>query len=229
MPVPRLLDWAREGVRDFAMKGEPAFLADIAAALTGDFRRDALLVAFRVLASDHTIEPREEAAFRRLVEALGYDGPERDALASMAKASVQAMPEGVDAAGIELVKALTHRGWKDPFIELRAAGVEVHWFDVALQYVPSRVSAKTLLRLDLDAHERALHLHVTDENDVGPHVIAYYGRALADVVRLIDGVKEELSPESVELHLKKLYAVCPDLYLEGQGRLVRLGPPPATG
>lgn len=226
VPVPRLLDWARQALHDFASRGEAAFLEDTARALQGDFKRDALMVAFRVLAADHTIEPREEAAFRRLVAALGYEAQEKDALAQMAKASVAAMPHGPDAEGIELVKGLQHRGWKDPFVELRAAGVEVHWFDASLQYVPSSAPAKTLLRVDLDAHERALHLHVTDERDVGPHLILYYGKALPQLLQYLDSVKDSLSLASVEEHLRKLHALCPDLFLESEGRLVKLGPPP---
>lgn len=211
--TPRLLDWAREGRALLRTKGEAAFLEEVAKAFQGGFKRDALVVAYRICAADGAIEPAEAAAFRKLAHAMGLSGFELDALESMARrAAVDAHP-GKDELGPAKLKALTTRGWRDPLADARAAGIETDWYDASVAYF---AQSGDVIRLDLDADEHVLHLHL------GPaHLVVPYGQRLDEVLALVHDARETLSATTLDVYLPKLTALCGDVYLERDGRLVR--------
>jgi tellurite resistance protein len=211
--TPRLLDWAREGRALLRTKGEAAFLEEVAKAFQGGFKRDALVVAYRICAADGAIKPAEAAAFRKLAHAMGLGGFELDALESMARrAAVDAHP-GKDELGPAKLKALTTRGWRDPLADARAAGIETDWYDASVAYF---AQSGDVIRLDLDADEHVLHLHL------GPaHLVVPYGQRLDEVLALVHDARETLSATTLDVYLPKLTALCGDVYLERDGRLVR--------
>ncbi len=219
--VPRLMDLAREALHARAAKGDAAYLAELARALHGDFKRAALLVAWRVVAGDGAITPREEAAFHRVAQAVDLEGPERAALLSMARATTRRPEQPLDEAGRRSLLALVGRGWTDAFASLKEPGVEVRWSDAAVTH---EQASGTLVRLDLDAVDRAVHLHVTDRHERGPHVIFFYGDALPALLDVVDRLKDALSPEDVGPGLKQLVAACPRAFREEHGRLHTVAP-----
>lgn len=219
--VPRLMDLAREALHARAAKGDAAYLAEVAAALQGDFKRAALLVAWRVIAGDGAITPREEAAFHRLAGEVELDELERAALLSMARATTRRPEQPLDKAGRQALLALVGKGWADAFASLKEPGVEVRWSDAAVTH---EQATGTLVRLDLDAVDRTLHLHVTDRHERGPHLIFFYGDALPALLEVVDRLKDTLSHEDVGPGLKQLVAVCPRAYREEHGRLLAATP-----
>jgi tellurite resistance protein len=74
--VPVLLDEARTALRHLATQGEGPFLAGLAAALEGDFKKDALEVALAVVFADGQTSQKEQAALDRLSRALGLSSPD---------------------------------------------------------------------------------------------------------------------------------------------------------
>lgn len=220
--APHLLDWARDARRELLQKGEAAYLADLASRFEGGFRKDALIVAYRIIAADGTIAPDEAEAFRKLSLAMGFQGNELDALESMASSTAKRAQPGRDEAALASFKSLYARGWSDPFAGLRASGIEVAWYDASAQH---RGAAGWSLRLDLDAQERSLHLHFLEGEKEGPHLLLLYGERFDAVLDLIDGAKAELSPVTFDAWLPRLVAVCPDVFLERDGRLMKLVAP----
>lgn len=68
--VSLLLDEARSAVRHLASAGEPMLIAEIADALEGEFKQDALMVASAVVWADGIVTEAERATLARLAAAL---------------------------------------------------------------------------------------------------------------------------------------------------------------
>jgi hypothetical protein len=219
--VPGLAAQAR-AARGELQTGDPvAWVDELAASLSGGFRRDVLLHAFRVAAGDGALPPAAELAFRRLGTAFGFTPDEVLALQALARGGAVAVRRGRDTAAIEAVRALWTRGWTEPFEALRAAGVGVQWFDAAAQYQ----GLGTRLRLDLDASERVLHLHLLGERGPGPHVICLYGGHLTEALGCFERARDTLTALTVPRLLADLGPVSEALFLERDGRLVQVQPP----
>ncbi|MEW5737604.1 MAG: hypothetical protein AB1938_01695 [Myxococcota bacterium] len=212
--TPRLLDWGREARALLRTKGEDAFLADVAKAFQGGFKRDALIVAYRICAADGKVKPSEAAAFRKLATAMGLEGLELEALEAIAQRTVADAHPGRDEVGVAKVKALLTRGWRDPYAELRAARLEPDWYDASVAWVNPSGAA---VRLDLDAEGHTLHVHLGDV-----HLLVQYGAALDRVLALLDDAKETLSAATLDVYLPRLVHACPDVFLEREGHLVRV-------
>lgn len=71
--VPFLLDEARVAVRELASQGERALLTRIAAALEGDFRKDAIALAREVVLANGTVTDAERTSLDKLAAAVGLD------------------------------------------------------------------------------------------------------------------------------------------------------------
>jgi len=215
-----LLDEARVARAELRTKGEAAYLADVGHAFAGGFKRDAMVVCWRIIAADGVIKANEVEAFRRLASAVGFTGDEATALESMARGTAASAARGKDGAAIEGVGELLERGWLDPYALVRAKGVDVAWHDASAEFA----SSAGRVRIDLDALERVLHLHVTDAHGPGPHVICLYGAQLHAVLALFDSVKATLTPSSVPQLLADLGALCDAVFIERDGRLVQVHP-----
>jgi tellurite resistance protein len=215
-----LLDEARAARVELRTKGEAAYLTELGSTFAGGFKRDALVVCWRVIAADGVVQPEEVEAFRRLAVAMGFTGDETTALESMARGTAAGAARGKDSAAIETMTELLEQGWKDPYRDLRAKGLEVSWHDASAEYD----SAIARLRVDLDAVERVLHLHVTDVHGPGPHVICLYGSQLHAVLALFDAAKSTLTPASVPQLLVDLVPLSDGLFIERDGRLVQVHP-----
>ena len=151
---------------------------------------------------------------------MGFSGDEATALESMARGTAASAARGRDTAAIEGVRELLSRGWKDPLAGAHSKSGEVPWHDASAEHA----SSTGLLRLDLDAVERVLHLHVNDAHGLGPHVICLYGSQLHAVLALFDEAKDNLTPASVPQLLSDLVALCDAVFIERDGRLVQVHP-----
>jgi len=212
--TPRLLDWAREARAKLRTSGEEAFLAEVAKAFEAGHKHDALIVAYRICAADGAIKPPEVAAFRKLAQAMGLAGLELDALESMASLSAAAAKPGRDETGVAKVRALLTRGWRDPFADVRLAGLEPGAYDAAVAWV--NPSGPTV-RLDLDAEGHLLHVHLGE-----PHLVVPYSDKLDEVLALLHDVKETMNAATLDVYLPRLHALCGDVFLERGGHLVRV-------
>lgn len=212
--TPRLLDWGREGRMLLRTRGEEAFLSEVAKAFQGGFKRDALLVAYRICAADGKVKPVEAAAFRKLATAMGLEGLELEALEAIAQRTVADAHPGRDEVGVAKVKALLTRGWRDPFADLHASHLEPDWYDASVVWVdPSGAS----VRLDLDADDHTLHVHLGDV-----HLLVQYGDALDQALAVLDDAKETLSVATLDVYLPRLVRACRDVYVDRGGHLVRV-------
>lgn len=211
--TPQLLDWGREARAALRTTKEEDYLAEVAQAFQGGFKRDALIVAYRICAADGAIKPPEAAAFRKLAQAMGLSGHELEALESMARRAAADAHPGPDALAVARVKALLTRGWRDPFADARAAGLEPDWYDASVAWFSP---SGAVLRLDLDAEAHALHVHLG-----ALHLVVPYGAKLDELLALVDDVKETLGPETLDVYLPRLTALCGDVFVERDGQLVR--------
>jgi len=221
--TPRLLDQARATRARLSSEGEEAVLKDVVAALEGDFRRDAMVAAYRVITADGKLQAGEIAAFRRLAEALGHAQDETDALVALADVGRVPAPLPVRTPDVQVVQSLRASGWADPFTPLENQGVVVHWYDAALQYPPQRdARGRTVLRLDLDATERTLHLFITDAGGRGPHLLLLYGDRLKEVVAFIDEVKDAITEQTLQPALHKFLDLCAHVFVEQDNKLLKV-------
>jgi nucleoid DNA-binding protein len=217
--VGRLLDEARAARVALSRGGEAKYLVDLNSCFEAGFRREALIIARRVIAADARIAPGEIAAFGKLSAALGFNAEETAALETMAASTWSEDDEHLEEA-IEQVMGFIKRGWHDAFPELKAAGYELRWFDAGVAYT-SKVAR---LRVDLAAQERVVHINVMELNGVGPHIICIYGTGLHAVMSLLDQVKDSVTPATVPELLSDLIGRCDALFLERDGRLVQVHP-----
>jgi hypothetical protein len=211
---------ARAAQAELATGDPQVWLEALGASLSGGFKRDALLIGYRGLAVAGALEPGVELAFRRLGTALGLSDDEVLAVAAMARGTGQAAQRGRDTGAIEAVQALVRRGWTEPFETLRAAGVGVQWFDAAAELQGQR----SRLRLDLDASERVLHLHLQGERTPWPHVICLYGGRFTAVLACVEAAAASLTAGTVPQLLADLGPLCEALFVERDGKLVQLTP-----
>jgi tellurite resistance protein len=219
--VSRLLDEARAARAALRVEGEANYLAKLAELFQSGFRRDALIVARRIVAADGVLAPEETAAFSKLAHALGLSPEEAAAIEVLATSSWVDIEDAdhLDEAREQLEDLHTH-GWHDAFPELKAAGYELRSFDASIAHT----SNIARLRIDLDARERVVHVNVMELNGPGPHVICIYGNSLNGVLSLIDQVKDRVSPATVPQLLSDLVVRCDALFLERDGRLVQVHP-----
>jgi uncharacterized tellurite resistance protein B-like protein len=219
--VPRVLDEARAARVELRTKGEQGYLEALAAQLPPAYGREALQVAWRVVDADDQRLASEVRAFHRLAEALGFSEDETAAIQAMDQATQAVAEEDGDVdEAIDHLAELTSRGWRDAFPELAAAGVETGWFDASVTWT----SPVARLRLDLDARDHVLNVHVLEPNGPGPHVICIYGTGLHAVLAHVDREKDRLSPATVPELLSDLVGLCDALFLERDGRLVQVHP-----
>lgn len=215
----RLLDEARVARVELRTKGEATYLADLAQDLSGGFKRDALVVCWRVIGADGVVRPEEAKAFHRLAAAMGFTGQEASALESMARGTAAGAAQGRDSAAVGGVEELLERGWVNPNLDAGSKAADA-WHDASAEY---RQGVSTL-RVDLDAAERVLHLHVADPHGHDAHVICLYGTQLHPVLSLFDSVKATLTPGTMPQLLSDLSALSDAVFLERDGRLVQVHP-----
>lgn len=206
----RLLDQARAARRDLHAKGATRFLAELAARFPGPFARDGLVLAYRVVLADGKVTDKEAAAFEALAAAVGVEVTEIEVLKQLATHSETASRRGHQGESIEAVQALEAKGWS------RHQGEH---FDAGVLFAQPDGGR---LALELDSGESVLHVHVHGADGLGPHLVCFFGEALPAVLAVLDGVKATLVPSSLGEILPAIRAVCPELFVEHDGRFARL-------
>ena len=206
----RLLDLARGARKVLHAKGPARFLAELALRFPGAFARDGLVLAYRVVLADGKVTEKEAAAFEALARALGVELVETEVLKQLATHSEAASKRGHQGASIEAVRTLVTYGWtllKDEHFD---AGVLFKQADGGV------------LSLELDSGESVLHVHVNGPDGKGPHLVCFFGEALPALLAVLDGLKATLVPGSLGEKLPALRAVCPEVFVEHEGRFAKL-------
>jgi tetratricopeptide (TPR) repeat protein len=138
------------------------------------------------------------------------------------------MTTSEDAARIK--RTLLVAGWHDAFEGYAEAGIEVSGFgEVALQY--ANEAEDTLLRLEFHSQGPdgvpEIHLHVTDESDVGPDFVMRFGDNLDALLATIIEVQDTLTLETInDGALGRILDACPRTYHLRDGRLRTIRPSP---
>ena len=206
----RLLDQARAVRKELLAKGQARFLAELAPRFPGAFARDGLVLAYRIVLADGKVTQKEAEAFEALSTALGLELKETQVLKELATHAETASKRGHRGTSIEQVRALEAQGW---------APHEAEHFDAGLEF---RQSPGGALLLELDSGESVLHVYVNGAEGKGPHLMCFFGDALPALLAVLDGVKASLMPATLGEKLPALRAVCPELFVEHDGRLAKL-------
>jgi hypothetical protein len=203
--TPKLLDLARAARARLQREGADAFLASLAPRFHGPFGRDGLVLAYRIVLADGRVTAEEAAAFRRLAEALGLEVAETEALEALAR---PARTERATEA-IARVNALHAQGW---------APVPDSVMDASARFVQpdgGRVD------LEFDTTDGTLHVQLSSGGEPGPHLLCRVGEALPGLLAVLEAIKTSLTPATLDEKLPALKAVCPELFLEADGRVVK--------
>lgn len=203
--APRLLDLARASRARLLREGGDAFLAALAPRFPGAFARDGLVLAYRIVLADGHVTAEEAAAFRQLAQALGLEVAETEALEALAQPARQTPPP--DAAA--QVQALHARGW---------TAVPDSAMDASARFAQP---GGGLVDLELDAGDGTLHVQLSSGGELGPHLLCRVGDALPGLLAVLEAVKATLTPATLDEKLPALKAVCPELFAEVDGHIVR--------
>lgn len=206
----KLLDQARAARHELLAKGQARFLAELAPRFPGAFARDGLVLAYRIVLADGKVTDKEAAAFEALATAVGVEISETQVLKQLAAHSETASKRGHQGTSLELLRALETKGWTLLKGEHFDAGV------LFTQADGGHVS------LELDSGESTLHVHVHGVDGRGPHLVCFYGDGLAALLAVLDGLKTTLVPPLLGEKLPAIRAVCPELFVEHDGRFARL-------
>lgn len=206
----RLLDHARVARRDLLAKGEKRFLSELAPKFPGAFARDGLVLAYRIVLADGKVTEKEAAAFAALAAALGIEVAEVDVLKQLASHAESSSRRGHRGEHLEAVHALETKGWT------RTTSED---FDAGASFGQGEGHR---LVLELDSGESVLHVHVVDAEGRGPHLLCFFHDALPALLAVLDGLKTTLRPSTVGEKLPAVKAVCPELFVEHDGKFARL-------
>lgn len=205
----KLLDEARLARRDFLAKGEKRFLTELAPRFPGKFARDGLVLAYRIVLADGKVTEKEAHAFETLARTLGVEVSEIAVLKELASHHEVASQRGHRGEHIEAVHQLEQRGW---------ARLPTEDFDAGARYRQGDGE----LQLELDSGDSVLHVHVLGADGKGPHLLCFFGEGLAGLLAVLDSMKETLKPATLGEKLPAVKAVCPELFVEHEGRFAKL-------
>jgi tellurite resistance protein len=206
----RLLDQARIARRDFLAKGEKRFLAELTPRFVGKFSRDGLVLAYRIVLADGKVTDKEAKAFEALAQSLGVDVSEIAVLKELASQHESASQRGHRGETVEAVLQLAERGWtKLPPSD----------FDAGVSFTQS--SGGTL-SLELDSGESVLHVHVLSKDGKGPHLVCFFADALPGLLAVLDSLRDTFVPSTLGEKLPAVKAVCPELFVEHEGKFAKL-------
>ncbi|MFZ5443051.1 MAG: hypothetical protein ACOZQL_23795 [Myxococcota bacterium] len=209
----RLLDQARLARQRLVGEGVERYLKDLAPRFQGDFARDGLVLAYRVVLADGKVTLKEAEAFSQLAAVLGVEVAETEVLRELAEKSERASHRGHRGDSIEQVLHLEGEHWK------KLAGGKDAGFDAGVVH---EQAGGGRLTLELDAAESVLHVHVLGADGRGPHMVCLFGDELAALLAVLHGLRDTLTVASVGASLPAVRAVCPDVFVEHEGRYARL-------
>jgi uncharacterized tellurite resistance protein B-like protein len=110
-----------------------------------------------------------------------------------------------DATTALIADRLGARGWADPMKQLRDAGIKVGGFGaIALEYeAPNR----HVLRLEHHTCDGSLHLHVTDDSDMGADFVLFADGREGALIEAIVAQQDLFSLDRIEEQIGKLMEV----------------------
>lgn len=217
--TPKLLDQARTARRELSSLGEEKYLAALAPKFLahGPFARDGMVLAWRVVLADGRVTEKEAEAFEKLAGALHVHVDEVRVLKDLAAKSEAASKLGHRGENIEHLRLMVTKGWLP---------VSPEGFDAGVEHVQTTGDK---LRLELDASESALHVLVGTEppgaKAVGGypvHLVCLFGESLPALLAVLDGLRNSLMPSTLEEKLPAIRAVCPEVFVERDGKFVKL-------
>lgn len=201
--TPRLLDLARAARAKLLKLGPLSYLEALAPRFPGAFARDGLILAHRIALADGRVTPEEATAFRELAGAFGLEVAETEALEALARRGA-----GPGEASVELVHALRARGW---------TAVPDSAMDASARFLRPGGA----LDVELDAADGTLHVQVAGDGEAGPHLLFRFDDRLPGLLAVLEALKDSLTPATLDEQLPALRAVCPDLFVERDGRFAR--------
>ncbi len=202
----RLLDQARGARARLQTGGRPAFLSQLAPKFHGEFARDGLVLAYRVVLADGHVTEGEARAFSELAGALGVEVAETEVLKDLAAKWDVASGASPDAESVQAVLSLEARGWKR---------FEAEGFDAAVEHLQA---AGTRLRIELDAKQHVVHVHVLDGAGAGPRLVCLFIEKPEGLLTVLDALKDSLTAATLQEKLPALKAVSPELFIEQNGK-----------
>lgn len=209
----RLLDQARAARHALNKQGVEAYLKALAPRFAGDFARDGLVLAYRVVLADGKVTPKEADAFAQLAAALGVEVAETEVLRELAEKSERAAHRGHRGDSIEQVRGLEGETWQ------ALPGGKDAGFDAGVTHAQAGGGR---VDLELDAAESVLHVHVRGADGHGPHMVCLFGDELAALLAVLNGLRDTLTVSTVGATLPAVRAVCPDVFVEHAGRYAKL-------
>jgi uncharacterized tellurite resistance protein B-like protein len=219
--IERMVREAHEGLE---RGGLDAYLRGLGRGMSVEARSQLLGAAAAIAGADGTLAKEERYVYFKLAAALGFRHDNADAILSAVtaappvtkrSASLEGGPPSAETA--RLSAALRAAGWTDPREPLVEAGIEVGGFGAAVfQY---RGPGGALLRLEHHPEEQTLHFRVTDEADVGSDLVILYGAKLDELLAVVVAMQDELTPQNLDEHRRKIADVCPDVRLLAETEL----------
>jgi tellurite resistance protein len=206
----RLLDQARLARSEFLAKGEKRFLTELTPRFSGQFSRDGLVLAYRIVLADGKVTDKEARAFEALALALGVEVTEIKVLEQLAQHHETASQRGHRGENVEALLELEKRGWKK---------LPPNDFDAGVSF--AQASGGTL-SLELDSSESVLHVHVLSKDGSGPHLVCFFGDALPGLLAVLESLRETLVPSTLGEKLPAVKALCPELFVEHDGKFAKL-------
>lgn len=209
----RLLDQARHARGQLLKLGAPAYLQSLAPHFEGEFARDGLVLAYRVVLADGQVTTKEAEAFEALAKALGVEVEETEVLKELATKSELASHQGHRGDSIEHVLKLEGPHWT------KLVGGKDQGFDAGVAHAQAGGGR---LALELDAAESVLHVHVEDADGAGPHLVCLFHEALPALLAVLNGLRDTLLVATIGSTMPAIRAVCPDVFVEHRGRFAKL-------
>lgn len=210
--TPKLLDQARAAQRKLRDLGSEKFLSELAPRFTGPFGRDGLVLAWRIVLADGRVSHDEASAFEALARALNIDVDETRVLREFASKSEAASKRGHRGASLEHLRVLDEQHWQ-------RLTPETTDFDLGLAHTQGDGGK---LVLELSTRDSVLHVQVLSPAGNGPRLRCLFEDSLPALLAVLDGLRETLKPSTMGEKLPALRAVCPELYVEHEGKFSRL-------
>ncbi len=195
--------------------GLDAYLRGLGGGLSVDARSQLLGAAAAIAAADGALAKEERHVYFKLAAALDFAHDKADVILSAVTQPPPATKRspgeaGADAAAEtkQIADALGAAGWSDPLASLVEVGIEVESFGAAAFQYANRHGA--ILRLEHHPEGRTVHVHMTDEDDVGADLVVDYGSRLGELLRAVVALQDDVQPGAFEEHVRALAAVCAD-------------------
>lgn len=222
MALPELVEGEMTAISD---QGVDDYVAGLPARIHEARRFEAVRAACVVACADG-LAPEEDEVVRQVCRALSLDPDDVIDAASVRIDTIGAASDAHDDEPNEVTRAiaaqLAESGWVDPMQTLRDAGITVSGFGaLALEY---QAPSGQLLRLEHHTCDGSVHLHVTDDAEVGSELVLFASAGETRLISTIVGMQEAVTPANIEQHIKDLLGVAKVCIFQGASLVEVEGP-----